>query len=247
MAPPGIRGQPVRGPCLGTSPSFAGLGVDSGGGRSRKSSNPGTIWAKCSRGSKEIVSIRPCVVRRLIGVVMGSNFDLASLGTVDQVSAPDPSGLAGEPVTVCRPRREIVHGSGPHLDGETQSLLRYRLRAAALILFVRFSVFLVRHVTGVLTGEPLDPLLLGAHVFVVLVLSGSLFPLCRRCPVSMRKLRVAELVIFGLPALFFLLLSTAAPCPTLLATTCRHPCRSGCCSSSRTGCSFRTRGAGPLW
>src|SRR5262249_10084954 len=31
-------------------------------------------------------------------------------------------------------------------------------------------------------------------------------PLCRRCPVSLRKLRVAELAIFGLPAVFFLLL-----------------------------------------
>src|SRR5262249_53884412 len=31
-------------------------------------------------------------------------------------------------------------------------------------------------------------------------------PLCRHCAVSLRKLRVAELVIFGLPTLFFLML-----------------------------------------
>src|SRR5262249_15571885 len=128
------------------------------------------------------------------------------LPTIDQVSTPAPSGQSGQPVTVCSPKREVVHGSGPHLTGETQALLRYRLRAAALILFVGFSVFLVRHVVGVVTGEPLDPLLLGAHVFVVLVLGGASLPLCRRCPVSLAKLRFAELIIFVLPALFFLLL-----------------------------------------
>src|SRR5207244_8341257 len=30
--------------------------------------------------------------------------------------------------------------------------------------------------------------------------------LCRQCPVSLRQLRVAELIVFGLPAVFFLLL-----------------------------------------
>src|SRR5262249_57848189 len=107
---------------------------------------------------------------------------------------------------VCCPKRESVDGSGPHLTKETQSLLRLRLRAAALILLVGFGVFLVRHVVGVLTGEPLHPLLLGVHILVVLVLGFSSMPLCRQCPVSMRKLRVAELLIFGLPAVFFLLL-----------------------------------------
>jgi serine/threonine-protein kinase len=100
----------------------------------------------------------------------------------------------------------FVAGSGPHLTEETQVLLRSRLRAAALVLLVGFSVFLVRHVVGVITGEPLDPVLLGCHVLVVLVLGFCAMPLCRRCPVSLRKLRVAELVIFGLPAVFFLLL-----------------------------------------
>jgi hypothetical protein len=107
---------------------------------------------------------------------------------------------------VCRPQMAMVSGSGPHLTDETQALLRSRLRAAAFILLVGFSVFLVRHVVGVISGEPLDPLLLGFHILVVLVLGFSSMPLCRKCPVSLRKLRVAELVIFGLPAVFFLLL-----------------------------------------
>ena len=105
-----------------------------------------------------------------------------------------------------RSRREIVHGSGPHLTQETQALLRLRLRAAAFILLIGFGVFLVRHVAGLVAGEPLDPLLLGFHVLVVFVLSLASLLLCRRCPVSMRKLRVAEVVTFALPAAFFLLL-----------------------------------------
>src|SRR5262249_4673108 len=112
----------------------------------------------------------------------------------------------GAPAKVSGPKREFVVGSGPHLTEETQALLRLRLRAAAFILLVGFAVFLVRHVVGVLTHEPLDPLLLAAHILVVLVLGFISLPLCQQHPVSMRKLRVAELIIFGLPALFFLLL-----------------------------------------
>jgi serine/threonine-protein kinase len=107
---------------------------------------------------------------------------------------------------VCCPKRESGQGSGPHLTKETESLLRFRLRAAALILLIGFGVFLVRHVAGILAGEPLHPLLLGAHILVVLVLGFASMPLCRQCPMSMRKLRVAELIVFGLPAGFFLLL-----------------------------------------
>jgi serine/threonine-protein kinase len=99
-----------------------------------------------------------------------------------------------------------VAGSGPHLTKETQALLRLRLRAAALILLVGFGVFLIRHIVGVLTGEPLSIVLLSFHVFVVLVLGFSTVPLCGRCAVSIKKLRIAELVIFGLPAVFFLML-----------------------------------------
>ncbi|HEV3079550.1 MAG TPA: serine/threonine-protein kinase [Gemmataceae bacterium] len=119
----------------------------------------------------------------------------------DTILAPANAGPK-----VCRPQREFIQGSGPHLTTETQSLLRLRLRAAAFILLVGFGIFLVRHVVGVIMGEPLDLLLLGMHILVVLVLGFSTLPLCRQCPVSLRKLRVAELLIFGLPAVFFLLL-----------------------------------------
>jgi hypothetical protein len=86
---------------------------------------------------------------------------------------------AGPRPKVCCPKREDSARSGPHLTAETQALLRLRLRAAAFILLIGFSVFLVRHVVGAFAGEPLDPLLLGCHVLVVLVLGLFLARLCR--------------------------------------------------------------------
>lgn len=107
---------------------------------------------------------------------------------------------------VCSPKRDSAKGSGPHLTNETQGLLRSRLRASALVLLVGFGAFLLRHIAGIVAGEPLDELLLSMHVAVVVVLGAASIGLCRSCPVSMQKLRVAELMIFGLPAVFFLLL-----------------------------------------
>jgi eukaryotic-like serine/threonine-protein kinase len=133
----------------------------------------------------------------------------AALSPFDQETVQSPEG-AGARAKVSRPRREIVAGSGPHFTNETGALLRSRLRAAASMLLLGFGVFLVRHVVGVLSGEPLDPALLGLHVLVVLVLGFSALPLWRHCALSLRKLRLAEFVIFGLPAVFFLALQHRA-------------------------------------
>jgi serine/threonine-protein kinase len=136
---------------------------------------------------------------------MDSGLQQAPLSPLDEETNLAPAD-GGARAKVCRPMPAIVTGSGPHLTEETQQLLRSRLRAAAFILLVGFGVFLVRHIVGVISGEPLHPVLLGCHVLVVLVLGFCALPLCRKCPVSLPKLRVAELAIFGLPAVFFLLL-----------------------------------------
>jgi eukaryotic-like serine/threonine-protein kinase len=107
---------------------------------------------------------------------------------------------------LCSSKREVVAGSRPHLTKETNALLRLRLRGAAFILLVGFGIFLVRHVVGVLAGEPLSTALLGFHVLVVLVLGLGAALLCRPCAVSMKGLRISELIIFGVPAAFFLML-----------------------------------------
>src|SRR5262245_47595273 len=136
---------------------------------------------------------------------MNSQFDQSSSGPFDRETILQPKFKAVEPVKVCCPKREIA-GSGPHLTGETNALLRYRLRAAAAILLVGFGAFLIRHIAGLISGEPLDIALLAFHTLVVLVLAFNLLPLCRTCPDSMRRLRISELLIFGLPAAFFLML-----------------------------------------
>ncbi|HWY88812.1 MAG TPA: serine/threonine-protein kinase, partial [Gemmataceae bacterium] len=137
---------------------------------------------------------------------MTNRLKQARPGTVDEETILQPAALAGVRAKVCCPKREDVAGSGPHLTKETQTLLRSRLRAAAFVLLIGFGAFLVRHVAGVLAGEPLSTVLLGFHVLVVLVLGLSAAPLCRHCTFSMTKLRVSELVIFGLPGMFFLML-----------------------------------------
>jgi serine/threonine-protein kinase len=137
---------------------------------------------------------------------MNGRVKQSPLGPSGDETLLQPAADGAERAKVCCPKREVVAGSGPHLTKETQALLRLRLRAAALILLIGFGVFLVRHVIGVLTGEPLSPVLLGFHVLVVVVMGLSAAPLCRQCAVSIKKLRISELVIFGLPAAFFLML-----------------------------------------
>jgi serine/threonine-protein kinase len=141
---------------------------------------------------------------------MNRQFKQSLAATRDEETILQPAADAGERAKVCCPLREVVAGSRPHLTKETQALLRLRLRAAAFILLVGFGVFLIRHVVGVLTGEPLSAVLLGFHVLVVLVLGFSAAPLWRHCAVSMKRLRIAELVIFGLPVAFFLMLQHRA-------------------------------------
>src|SRR5579884_3384034 len=143
------------------------------------------------------------------GLSMKSLFEESSVQrgneAVIQTAAYAPQN-AEKRAKVCCPKRELVAGSGPHLTKETQTLLRLRLRAAALILLVGFGVFLVRHIVGALSGEPLSFVLFGFHLLVILVLALSTLPLCGRCALSMRKLRIEELIIFGMPTAFFLML-----------------------------------------
>jgi serine/threonine-protein kinase len=81
-----------------------------------------------------------------------------------------------------------------------------RLRASALILLIGFCVFLLRHIVGALTDDLFEPWLLAFHLVVVLVEGVMAVGLSWQRIVSTRRLRVAEIVIFGLPAVFFLAL-----------------------------------------
>ncbi len=105
-------------------------------------------------------------------------------------------------------RRQValVEGSAPHLSQETRDLLRGRLRIAAVLFFVGFLAFLLRwpfywdewNNSG--HGWMLYP-----HVGVTILLGLVAIKLCRRCMVSLPMLRLAELLVFGAPAAFFVL------------------------------------------
>src|SRR5262245_29122640 len=99
---------------------------------------------------------------------MNNQLEQAALSTSNSetVLAPEDPALASLRWQDSRPQREIGAGSGPHLSRETQALLRSWQRATALILLVGFAAFLVRHVAGLLAGEPVEVLVLAAQVLV---------------------------------------------------------------------------------
>ena len=100
---------------------------------------------------------------------------------------------------------ELVRGNDQSVSGITRDLLRGRLRIAAIVLSSGFAVFLVRswyvHLHADTAYEPL----VWPHLGLTVILAGCGATLCRECSISLRVLRVYELMIFGLPACFFAL------------------------------------------
>ena len=123
-----------------------------------------------------------------------------------RTSLPQHSDSNGDSMRAeVRRRVAIVEGSTPHLSAETRDLLRNRLRMAAIMLFVGFFAFLIRYAfywseSGAVEHMPM----FYTHAIVTVVLGAFAVRLCRHCSYSLAKLRVAELVIFGCPALYFL-------------------------------------------
>lgn len=123
--------------------------------------------------------------------------------TLDAVDGRPTTRSGSDPSPVCGPRVALVEGSGPELSSETYNLLRVRLRAAAFALFAGSFVFLL---WGFVAPPPPKQAsaMLGvfhlAHVVALAVIGASLFV---HCPCSTAKLRVAEMLIFGLTGAFF--------------------------------------------
>jgi len=101
-------------------------------------------------------------------------------------------------------RVALVEGTAPHLTGEIQGLLRRRLRLAVGVFAAGFAIFLVSHALQADYRSPVQVFLLGFHAVVALVLGALAGLLWHRCVISLAWLRVVELGVFGLPALFFL-------------------------------------------
>jgi tRNA A-37 threonylcarbamoyl transferase component Bud32 len=107
-----------------------------------------------------------------------------------------------------RRRVALVEGATPHMSGETRSLLRARLRTVAVLLGIGFAVFSVwilaqRLINGAWNVSSNFYI---AHLLVTAVLGLLAWKLCAKCDLSIRSLRIAEALVFGAPALYFLLL-----------------------------------------
>jgi eukaryotic-like serine/threonine-protein kinase len=139
------------------------------------------------------------------------NGDASSLPN-DETLAALSLDLSGENTSPSRlrdaARRQIalVEGSTPHLSSETRDLLRSRLRTTAILLFVMFTAFLSRWAFHwEVWGQLEHRWLFYVQAAVTLTLGASSILLCRKCSYSLAKLRAMELLVFGAPALFFML------------------------------------------
>ena len=99
---------------------------------------------------------------------------------------------------------DLVQGPCGGLSQEMQTVLRSRLRTAAVVLAVGFALFLVWSLIELTIGSYRDlPTILHlAAVTAIVGLCGGL--LCRTCPLDARKLHLYELAIFGMPVAFFI-------------------------------------------
>jgi serine/threonine-protein kinase len=102
----------------------------------------------------------------------------------------------------------LAESSEHGLSTEINDLLRDRLRVAALLLFAGFLVFFIR---SLVWWEQLDTLprqvLFWLHLAITVIIGTLAVRICQRCPILLGKLRIVELIVFGAPALFFVVMT----------------------------------------
>lgn len=104
---------------------------------------------------------------------------------------PSPSGPRASSLDVSQGNVGFVAGDRPHFSDETRKLLQSRLSAASLVIAaVMGAAFLGNLVSGTLT-------LWWVRGLVLLVIVGETILLQSRPTLSLRQLRIQELVIFG--------------------------------------------------
>jgi tRNA A-37 threonylcarbamoyl transferase component Bud32 len=125
-------------------------------------------------------------------------------------STLDAGALSLSGAAVRCPKVHVCEGSDPGLTRQTQWLLRLRLRASALVLFLASGVFFVWSHVGMppdLSGLPdLDAernILSWCHLSHVLTMAVLAAVLWRSPSLALRTLRGIELGIFGITTIFF--------------------------------------------
>lgn len=101
----------------------------------------------------------------------------------------------------------LVDSGSPQLTVETRDLLRRRLLAASLLLFGGFFIFLLRWFFAPADSSP--QWLFLTHCSVTAIMAVMVWLLSRSREMTLGQLRLAELVVFGDPAVFFWLISHA--------------------------------------
>ena len=134
-------------------------------------------------------------------------------------SSPDDATLDGPPSGSVRQPSDSsissVSGRDPaahawvdehaaELTTETATLLRTRLRVAATFLFVGMAIWLIRHTFLADFHAGRGIAFYGMHVLTTLTLGTIAFWLWRPREIAIARLRLAELVVFGMPAALFL-------------------------------------------
>ena len=149
------------------------------------------------------------------------------LGPTDvTLDAPsDPEQTAPYVPGPCRVH--LVEGSGTQHSGEMQQLLRGRLRSAALLMFGGFAAYLLWRIFAFSPGSTLEIVTFVAHIAVTLVVGAIGFSLCSKCRLTTGPLRAVELITFGIPLMFFMLMQHAKVVTSVVDRFQPHPELSG--------------------
>jgi serine/threonine-protein kinase len=106
-------------------------------------------------------------------------------------------------------RFHLGQGSDSGSSKETRELLRLRLRSAALLMFAGFAAFLVWHTIRIEFDSALKVGVYAAHFATTLIIAAIGYWLATVHPLTTRQLRAIELITFGVPLAFFLLMQYA--------------------------------------
>jgi serine/threonine-protein kinase len=106
----------------------------------------------------------------------------------------------GTPLHCFCPHEGLVQHSSLEFREQVRDLLRSRLRFASIIILVAFVAHFVREL--LFAHDILARGMYAPHLAVMLVEGAIVAILCRRCRPSLLKLRVIEVVMFLLPAVY---------------------------------------------
>ncbi len=103
---------------------------------------------------------------------------------------------------------ELVESSGHGFSHEINDLLRDRLKMASLLLFAGFSLFLIKSIVWWEQVNTLPRQIVFWHHAAVTAVVGVIgLRICQRCHVMLSHLRAIELIVFGAPATFFVVMT----------------------------------------